>query len=326
MEQFFKRNARILLTLMITLMLLLIWSNSLADSERSNALSGWVERWLKPLVDPQGNMPDQTFNYGVRKFAHVFEYALLGALLVFGTAQMKNRSVWLLLLIVLLAAVIDETIQMFTGRTSQLQDVWLDVFGAGIGMLLAYGGGRLLKKRTQGSADQNPLRNPTTQPGKLHKGWVVFVCLLIALTLAFIWGNSIKDKSESQLLSLRVLQLIRPLLDAIFSPEHVTDHLVRKLAHFTEFALLGAELIFLTYLLGKLRLQTVLICLFVGLTTAVIDETIQIYSARGSQAIDVLLDFGGVLTGVAAALLILAIKSRTSMKREIKTLSDEAKN
>ena len=37
--------------MMIALMLLLIWSNSLANSVHSNALSGWVERWLKPLLD-----------------------------------------------------------------------------------------------------------------------------------------------------------------------------------------------------------------------------------------------------------------------------------
>jgi len=301
---FFKRNARILLTLMIALMLLLIWSNSLLDSERSNALSGWVERWLKPLVDPQGKITDKAFDYGVRKFAHVLEYALLGALLVFGTAQMKNRNVWQLLLVVMLAAVIDETIQFYTGRTSQLQDVWIDVFGAGIGMLLVYGGGRLAKKRREGSTEQEPLGNQTTDVRTLRKGWVIFVCLLIAVTLGFIWGNSLQSRSESKMLSLGVLRLIRPLLDAIFSPENVTDHLVRKLAHFAEFGMLGAELILLTHLLRKLCVQTVLNCLLAGLTAAVIDETIQIFSARGSQAIDVLLDFGGVVTGVFIMLLI----------------------
>ena len=96
---------------MIALMLLFIWSNSLVGSERSNALSGWVGGWLKPLIDPQGRIPVLKFDYVVRKLAHLFKYALLGALLVFGTARRKNRSVWLLFLVVLLTAVIDETIQ-----------------------------------------------------------------------------------------------------------------------------------------------------------------------------------------------------------------------
>lgn len=312
---FLKRNTRLLLTLMIALMLLFIWSNSLANSVRSNALSGWVERWLKPLIDPQGNIPDKTFDYNVRKFAHLFEYALLGALLVFGTAQMKRRSVWHLLFVVLLAAVIDESIQFYTGRTSQLQDVWIDVFGAGIGMLLVYGGGRLSRKSKLTQAIPKPTKNEVADGSRSRTVWIVLVCLLIAVTLGFIWGNSVKSRSESKLLSLGVLQWIRPLLGMIFSPENVTDHLVRKLAHFTEFGLLGAELIMLTYLLRKLRVQSVLNCLFAGLSAAVIDETIQIFSARGSQAIDVLLDFGGVIAGAAVMLLIHAICSKFRVSR-----------
>ena len=81
--------------------------------------------------------------------------------------------------------------------------------------------------------------------------------------------------------------------------------------------MLGAELILLTHLLQKLCAQTVLNCLLAGLSVAVIDETIQIFSARGSQAIDVLLDFGGVVTGVFFVLLICWIvtarrKNRTA--------------
>lgn len=300
---------------MIALMLLFIWSNSLLGSERSNALSGWVERWLKPLVDPQGNITDKAFDYGVRKIAHILEYALLGALMVFGTAQMKHRSVWQLLLVVMLAAVIDETIQFYTGRTSQLQDVWIDVCGACIGMLLVYGGGRLSRKSKSTQVLAKPITNEAADGGRTRKICVVITCLLIAVTLGFIWGNSLKSRSESMMLSLGVLRLIRPLLDAVFSPENVTDHLVRKLAHFAEFGMLGAELVLLTSLLRKLRAQTVLNCLLAGLSAAVIDETIQIFSARGSQAIDVLLDFGGVVTGVFIMLLICRIVSARRKNR-----------
>lgn len=305
---------------MIALMLLFIWSNSLAGSEKSNALSGWVVRWLKPLVDPQGRIPEDKFDYGVRKSAHIIEYALLGALLVTASAQAQNRSVWLLLFFVLLSALIDESIQSFTGRTSQVQDVWIDVFGAGIGMLLAYGGDLLKRKR-----EASDIVHESPKQGKVvfrnpRKGWIIVFIILIAATLGFIWGNSIKSKSESQSLSLGVLQWIRPLLDAIFSPENVTDHLIRKLAHFTEFGMLGAELILLTFLLQKLRLRTVLDCLFAGLSAAVMDETIQIFSARGSQVIDILLDFSGVITGVAATLFVLAIimqRRKANIKKAI---------
>ncbi len=130
-------------------MLLFIWSNSLAGSKQTNALSGWVERWLKPLVDPQGQISAKTFNYEVRKAAHCIEFAIFGALLVWTTKKKKNRNVWLLLFTVLITAVIDETIQIFTGRTSQVQDIWIDFFGAGIGMLIVYAIMKAAQKRKQ---------------------------------------------------------------------------------------------------------------------------------------------------------------------------------
>lgn len=142
---------------------------------------------------------------------------------------------------------------------------------------------------------------------KTRKPWIMIVSLIIVATIVFIWGNSLKSRSESQLLSLGVLQAIRPLLDAIFSPENVTDHLVRKIAHFTEFGALGAEFVLLTILLRKLKWQSILNCLFAGLVVAVTDETIQIFSSRGSQVIDVVLDFSGVATGVLLLLLLYQI-------------------
>ena len=146
----FKRNAQKIIPVLIALALVFIWSNSLAGSKTSNAFSGWVEHWLKPILDPQNKIPAHAFDYDVRKAAHCIEYAVLGALLVWVTASIKNVNIWLLLFIVLLAAVIDETIQIFTGRTSQVQDIWFDFFGAGIGMLVVYAIMKAVQKRMPG--------------------------------------------------------------------------------------------------------------------------------------------------------------------------------
>ena len=48
-------------------------------------------------------------------------------------------------------------------------------------------------------------------------------------------------------------------------------------------------------------MQSLFNCLFVGLSVAVLDETIQIFSNRGSSVLDVLLDFSGVCMGVILA-------------------------
>lgn len=143
---FLKRNASRCIVILIALMLVFIWSNSLAGSKESNALSGWVERWLKTILDPQGRIPLKAFDYDVRKAAHCIEYAALGALLAWAMTVTKNENVWLLLFTVLIAAVVDETIQIFTGRTSQVQDIWLDFFGASGGVLLTHGTKRLAEK------------------------------------------------------------------------------------------------------------------------------------------------------------------------------------
>ena len=156
---------------------------------------------------------------------------------------------------------------------------------------------------------------------KARKTWIVIISIIIVANIAFIWGNSLKSRGESQMLSLGVLQLIRPLLDAIFSPENVTDHLVRKLAHFTEFGALGSEFALVTILLRKVKLQSIMNCLFAGLAVAVIDETIQIFSTRGSLVADVWIDFSGVVAGVMIALLINAIVAKIRKVKAKQTLN-----
>ena len=79
---------------------------------------------------------------------------------------------------------------------------------------------------------------------------------------------------------------------------------MRKLAHFTEFAVLGALLLLLTAAAFRVRLQSVVNCLFFLLLAALTDETIQIFTGRGPQVQDVWLDFAG---GAAGLLVMLAL-------------------
>ena len=86
--------------------------------------------------------------------------------------------------------------------------------------------------------------------------------LAILAALAFIWGNSLDSAVESAVKSGRVRELLQPLLERLVGQGGVTDHLVRKLAHFTEFAVLGALLLLLTAAAFRVRLQSVVNCLF----------------------------------------------------------------
>lgn len=95
----------------------------------------------------------------------------------------------------------------------------------------------------------------------------------------------------------------------------VTDQLVRKLAHFAEFGLLGCELAALLVVRDRVGSQDIANCLFAGLSAALIDETIQLFTNRGSQVQDVWLDFAGVCSGIGLALVILAISRLVARRR-----------
>ncbi len=120
----------------------------------------------------------------------------------------------------------------------------------------------------------------------------------------------------SQQRSLSALNIVKPLLEVVVGHGNVNDHLVRKLAHFTEFAVLDAELSFLLIFLRKVRFQPIINCSFFALSCAVIDETIQIFSSRGSQVQDVLLDFSGALTGIFLVFIVYLPFHHKRLKKE----------
>ena len=123
--------------------------------------------------------------------------------------------------------------------------------------------------------------------------------LLIA-NLILIWGNSLLPGEISRILST----FVRDLLDWSVSGDITPDQghgLLRKLAHFTEFASLGMILTWIVILLERPRP----LALAGGFAAACIDETIQFFvPERGPAFTDVLIDTAGVLTGLILLLLI----------------------
>ena len=135
--------------------------------------------------------------------------------------------------------------------------------------------------------------------------------ILLILVLAFIWGHSCMSVSESRDESSRVMDVITPFLEFFIGKGNVTLHLVRKLAHFTEFAALGAILALLFPLTGK----GLLVSASCGLLAGFLDETIQIFSDRGDQISDVWLDFSGALFGLFVFSLLRLLVQRILSRR-----------
>ena len=123
--------------------------------------------------------------------------------------------------------------------------------------------------------------------------------LTIALIL-FIWGHSMMPGEVSGEESGIVADFLRSL----FSLEmEDLDHIVRKCAHFTEYAVLGAIIMLDTLVLAKRFFH--MAALFTGLFVPVVDETIQIFAVdRSGVLTDVWLDFFGFITGLALCALI----------------------
>ena len=115
----------------------------------------------------------------------------------------------------------------------------------------------------------------------------------MALIVAFIWGNSLLPQAQSRLESDFVLRVLRRIFGTHLD-QATASHLVRKAAHFTEYALLG----------GRRGLQPTVNVLSLSLAVAVLDESLQLFSDRGAMVTDILLDFSGAVCGVLAFLLV----------------------
>lgn len=123
------------------------------------------------------------------------------------------------------------------------------------------------------------------------------ICLLLILT--FIWGNSLLPGISSGALSDSVNAMLQKLFPFLFSGEGSGSGQLRKLAHFSEFALLS---ICLSWLFGMLRsrltkqIPPVLLC---GIAAACIDESIQRFiPGRSGNLTDVCIDSAGIITGI----------------------------
>ena len=145
-----------------------------------------------------------------------------------------------------------------------------------------------------------------------------WILVLLVLCLAFIWGNSMLPIPQSKALSRWVLEWVRRLFGMPPNPEPeetLNDHLIRKIAHFLEYAALGG--LFTLYLGvrrsdGRAQLRKLIAF---GFGAAFLDETIQVFSSRGPGITDVWLDIAGYTVG---CLIVLLVQEKPKETDEIK--------
>ena len=155
------------------------------------------------------------------------------------------------------------------------------------------------------------------------------IIILIATTTAFIIFNSCQNAAASWELSNATGSIFAPILHALHNAVFalfgwtgntvITDYgaFVRKLAHFLEYAALGAEYAALSFTLKKdTNTSFVWMALFFPLITAVADEFVQGFFGRSSLVSDVLLDFAGACCGIAITICILYVVARIKESRK----------
>lgn len=115
----------------------------------------------------------------------------------------------------------------------------------------------------------------------------------VILILLIIWGNSLLPASISSEISGWLANLLAGIPGA--TDIGAGEGLLRKLAHVLEFAALGSILALLRERLNK----PWSLLLLAGMTVALIDETLQLFSpGRAGMVADVWIDMGGFCLGV----------------------------
>lgn len=137
----------------------------------------------------------------------------------------------------------------------------------------------------------------------------IIIFILTAGMIAFAFIHSSMPASLSGEESESVMVFLQYMLNFFGFSAELTDHIVRKAAHFAEYTAIGLLLMSCAYSFSRTKpYRYYSQILFAGLATAVCDEAIQLnVEGRSGQITDVLLDFSGVLMGTVIMLLIFMI-------------------
>ena len=143
--------------------------------------------------------------------------------------------------------------------------------------------------------------------------------VMMIMVLMFIWGNSLLKASESAQISSNVTEKIVEIAETVDKAvgtdlkSKITDFVIRKVAHFTQFAVLG---IFTVLGFWKNKAMG----LYIGVFSACTDEFIQIFvPGRGPQLRDVGIDSAGFIIGFLlcfTAVKLIYINKQNHFRKE----------
>lgn len=132
--------AWVLICAMITTVLSFFIQSALPP-EASSAESDAVSDAIEPII-PSDTEIGEVVHSNIRKIGHFVEFGLLGietALFFFFYTKKRTKELLCCLFSALFIALIDETVQIFSGRGPEISDVWLDFSGFSVLFFVSLG-------------------------------------------------------------------------------------------------------------------------------------------------------------------------------------------
>ena len=156
---------------------------------------------------------------------------------------------------------------------------------------------------------------------------IIITLVLLVIMAVLIFAFSAQTSEDSSSLSITVTRFLLGIFHPGFKDLDPAQQaqliaaahgLVRKLAHFTEYALLGAVLSMHLRLVLKMKVGHICLSAFIlGACYSVLDEWHQSFvSGRAMQIKDMQIDSCGVAFGIAVVALIILLARRIKTRHE----------
>ena len=165
--------------------------------------------------------------------------------------------------------------------------------------------------------------------------WILRALLTAAIVLFVVWifSNSLQVATDSAAQSQSITEIIQDFFKRIAPNSFIAtatgedfdllEDIIRVLAHFAEFALLGA-LCFWTYRAYTEKKKWAFAPFVFSLLVAVVDEILQYFTpGRAFEFLDIGIDFGGACAGCLFALLTAWLGAKIVKRGQNKRLQKE---
>lgn len=133
------KKAIIILSVVFALIVAFIWGNSMISTDTSAKLSMFVGDVLRNILGV-GDEVSTVGGVSIRKLGHFCEFFALGIatwlLLNFTSLHTVARSA-VTAFTGMFVSLLDETIQIFSGRGHSIKDVWIDIGGFAFGVTVS---------------------------------------------------------------------------------------------------------------------------------------------------------------------------------------------